>query len=56
MVSLAPEIVQVAFNNFVNSLRDGYPDGEGITQEDQLKVLMHVAHIADILNLDIPED
>jgi len=54
MVPLNP--VEEAFYAFTDALRDYYPDGEGLELETQVKVLTYLAGIAQLLNIDIPEE
>lgn len=53
MSQKAPEAVQLAFDNFVDILRDSYPNGEGEDPKVLWDVLVHLAYIADLLNLEV---
>jgi hypothetical protein len=44
---------QQAFNDFLDAMRDEWPDGEPLTLDQQVKVLTKLAEIAVIMNIEI---
>jgi hypothetical protein len=49
------ETLQKALDDFLDALALAYPDGGELTEEQQIKVLTHIAKVAEILKLKILE-
>lgn len=48
--------IETAFNTLIDALRDYYPDGVGLSEMQQIEVLTLLARLAEVLDLNIPED
>jgi hypothetical protein len=45
--------LEEAFLAFIDALGEAFPDGEGLTEETQIKIMTYLAKVAEILNIDI---